>query len=73
MTETTSAEYMRLSFKVGVFAGDADHHLGRPHFAALCRASAWDLTPEKLDVWRAEARMMGVPDVETSRGEIAND
>jgi hypothetical protein len=54
-------DYGKLSFYVGLFAGTADQYLGRDHFASLCRASAWNLTWEKLEDWKREAMNMGIP------------
>lgn len=53
--------YARLSLLAGCFAYQADAHLGRDHFISMIRDMAWDLTPEKLAQFKAEAIAMGVP------------
>ena len=53
--------YARLSLLAGLFAGAADQHLGRDHFASRIRAEAWSLTAEKLARWHVEAADLGVP------------
>jgi hypothetical protein len=58
---TMDEDYVRLSLLTGLFAGAADRHLGRTHFAAIVRPLAWDLTWELLASWKAQAVQMGVP------------
>lgn len=54
-------DYARLSWAAGVFAAQADTHLGGEYFATKIRDATWELTREKMAEWKAEAIKMGVP------------
>ena len=53
--------YARLSLMAGYFASAADKHLGTDRFISQVRRHQWELTPERLAAWKAEAVREGVP------------
>lgn len=59
-------DYMRLSLRVGLFAGRADAYLGGDHFESKTHAVAWEFTQEMFDGWQAEARALGIPESVTT-------
>lgn len=56
-----TVDYAKLSMLTGMFAAQADTHLGGHEFQTKIREEAWNLSWEKLVKWKIEAIERGVP------------